>query len=181
MSRVQASKGPDVLIRAFRRLTEASLRLHIAGTGPALEACRSLAAGDPRIRFYGFVEGAERVRLVSTADCVVLPSLWPENAPVTIQDAFQFGPVVIASRIGGIPEMVSDCVNGLLVEPGDEAAIAAAIERLRQSPELRAKLRASALETASLYDMRFHVAHIVDAYQRLLLTDRVRPFDRRAA
>jgi glycosyltransferase involved in cell wall biosynthesis len=181
MSRVHGYKGPDFLIRAFRRLTEPSLRLHIAGMGPALEACRSLAAGDPRIRFYGFVEGAERIRLLSTADCLVLPSLWPENAPVTIQEAFQFGPVVIASRIGGIPEMVRDGVNGLLVEPGDEAAIAAAIERLHQSSDLLAKLRASALETARLYDIRFHVAQIVHAYQRLLVTDRVRPFDQRAA
>lgn len=181
MSRVQGDKGPDVLIRAFRRLTNPGLRLHIAGAGLALEACRSLAAGDPRIRFYGFVEGAQRVRLLSTADCVVVPSLWPENAPLTIPEAFQFGPVVIASRIGGIPEMVRDGVNGLLVEPGDEAGIAAAIERLRQSPELLAKLRASALETARLYDMRFHVAHLIDAYQRLLVTDRVRPFDQRAA
>jgi glycosyltransferase involved in cell wall biosynthesis len=181
MSRVQGSKGPDVLIRAFRRLTDPSLRLHIAGSGPALEVCRSLAAGDPRIRFYGFVEGAERIRLLSTADCLVLPSLWRENAPAGIQEAFQSGPVVIASRTGGIPEMVRDGVNGLLVEAGDEAGIAAAIERLHQSPELLAKLRASALETARLYDMRFHVAHIVEAYQRLLVTDRVRPFDQRAA
>jgi glycosyltransferase involved in cell wall biosynthesis len=181
IGRVQAYKGPDVLIRAFRRLADPSLRLHIAGAGPALEFCRSLANGDPRIRLYGFVEGAGRIRLLSTADCVVLPSLWPENAPVSIQEAFQFGPVVIASRIGGIPEMVRDGVNGLLVEPGDEAGIGAAIERLRSSPELAASLRASASETARLYDMRFHVAHLVDAYQRLLVTDRVGPFDQRAA
>jgi glycosyltransferase involved in cell wall biosynthesis len=181
MSRVQGYKGPDVLIRAFRRLTDPGLRLHIAGTGPAIETCRSLAAGDPRIRLYGFVQGAERIRLLSTADCVVLPSLWPENAPVSIQEAFQFGPVVIASRIGGIPEMVRDGVNGLLVEPGDEAGIGLAIERLRRSPELAARLRSSASETVRLYDMRFHVAHLTDAYQRLLLTDRLRPFDQRAA
>jgi glycosyltransferase involved in cell wall biosynthesis len=181
MGRVQSYKGPDVLIRAFRRLADPSLRLHIAGAGPALEVCRSLATGDPRIRLYGFVEGTERSRLLSTADCVVLPSLWPENAPVSIQEAFQSGPVVIASRIGGIPEMVRDGVNGLLVEPGDERAIAAAIERLRSSPDLVARLRASALETARLYDMRFHVAHLVDAYQRLLVSDRLRPFDQRAA
>jgi glycosyltransferase involved in cell wall biosynthesis len=77
--------------------------------------------------------------------------------------------------------MVRDGVNGLLVEAGDEAGIAAAIERLRSSPELAAKLRASAQETARLYDMRFHVTHLVDAYQRLLVNDRLRPFDRRAA
>jgi glycosyltransferase involved in cell wall biosynthesis len=180
MGRVQGYKGPDVLIRAFRRLADPSLRLHVAGAGPALELCRSLAAGDPRIRLYGFVEGAGRIRLLSTADCVVLPSLWQENAPVTIQEAFQAGIVLIASRIGGIPEMVQDGINGLLVEPGDESGIADAIERVWQSPELAAKLRASALETARLYDMRFHVARLIDAYQRLLLTDRVRPFDRAA-
>ena len=181
MGRLQSYKGPEILIRAFRRLTDPSLRLHVAGTGPALETCRSLAAGDARIRLYGFVDGEERSRLLSTADCVVLPSLWPENFPVTIQEAFQVGPVVIASRIGGIPEMVRDGINGLLVEAGDEAGIAAAIERLRSSPDLAAKLRASAQETARLYDMRFHVAHLVDAYQRLLVSDRLRPFDRRAA
>jgi glycosyltransferase involved in cell wall biosynthesis len=181
MGRVQSYKGPEVLIRAFRRLADPSLRLHIAGEGPALDGCRALAAGDPRIRFYGFVVGEERIGLLSTADCLVLPSLWPENYPVSIQEAFQSGPVVIASRIGGIPEMVRDRVNGLLVEPGDEGAVAAAIERLRTSPQLAATLRASAMETARLYDMRFHVAHLIEAYQRLLVSDRVRPFDRRAA
>ena len=140
-----------------------------------------MAAADDRIRFYGFVTGELRRSLIENADCMVLPSLWPDNYPVSIQEAFQSGPVVIASRIGGIPEMVRDGVNGLLVEPGDEAGIGAAIERLHASPDLAAKLRASALETSRLYDMRFHVAHLVDAYQRLLITDRVRPFDRRAA
>ena len=88
---------------------------------------------------------------------------------------------MIASRIGGIPEMVRDGVNGLLVEPGDAKGIAAAIERLRSSPELVARLRASASETARLYDMRFHVDRLIDAYQRLLVSDRLRPFDQHAA
>ena len=181
MGRVQFYKGTEVLIRAFRRTIDVSLRLHVAGTGPALDSCKALARGDDRIRFYGFVTGELRRSLIENADSLVLPSLWPDNYPVSIQEAFQSGPVVVASRIGGIPEMVRDGVNGLLVEPGDEAGIAAAIERLSSAPELVAKLRASAAETARLYDMRFHVAHLVDAYQRLLVTDRVRPFDQRAA
>ena len=181
MGRVQFYKGTEVLIRAFRRTSDAGLRLHIAGTGPSIDSCKAVARDDDRIRFHGFVGGELRRMLVENADCMVLPSLWPDNYPVSIQEAFQAGPVVIASRIGGIPEMVRDGVNGLLVEPGDEAGIAAAIECLRQSPKLAARLRASAAETARLYDMRFHVAHLVDAYQRLLVNDRVRPFDRRAA
>jgi glycosyltransferase involved in cell wall biosynthesis len=181
MGRVQRHKGIEVLVRAFRALSDPSLRLHVAGTGPLLDACKALAQADDRIRFYGFVAGELRRSLLENADCMVQPSLWPDNYPVTIQEAFQSGPVVIASRIGGIPEMVRDGVNGLLVEPGDETAIAAAIDHLHHSPELLAKLRASALETARLYDMRFHVAHLVDAYQRLLISDRLRPFDQRAA
>lgn len=173
--------GIDVLVRAFRSLRDGSLRLQVADRGPSLDAGRELARGDDRIRFYGVVDGEIRRTLLENADCMVLPSLWPENHLISIQEAFQAGRVVIASRIGEIPEMVRDGVNGLLVEPGDEAGVADAIERLRSSPELAAKLRASATETARLYDMRFHVAHLVDAYQRLLVTDRVRPFDRRAA
>jgi glycosyltransferase involved in cell wall biosynthesis len=180
MGRVQTYKGPQVLIRAFRRLPDPTLRLHIAGTGPDAEACQALADGDARIRLYGFVGGDAREALLNSADCMVLPSLWPELFGGSLE-AFQAGAVVIASRVGGIPEVVRDGVNGLLVKPGDEVGLAAAIERLRQSPELGVKLRASALETARLYDMRFHVAHLIDAYQRLLVTDRIRPFDQRAA
>ncbi len=181
LGRVQGYKGPDVLIRAFRQLTHPGLRLHIAGTGPDLGACRALAAGDHRIQFTGFVTGDALRALMALADCAVLPSRWPENAPVSIQEAFQAGPVVIASRIGGIPEMVSDSVNGLLVEPGNEAAIAGAIERLRQSPALAARLRAEAGRTARLYDMAFHTAHLADAYGRLIATNRVGPFKQAAA
>ena len=178
---VQSQTGIEVLVRAFRALPDPSLRLHVAGTGPSFDACKALAHADDRIRLYGPVGNELRRALIGNADCMVVPSLWPDNYPVSIHEAFESGAVVIASRIGGIPEMVSDGVNGLLVEPGDESGIAAAIQRLRLSPELLAKLRASALDTARLYDMRFHVARVIDAYQRLLVTDRVRPFDQRAA
>ena len=181
VGRVEQHREIEVLVRAFRALPDPSLRLHLVDTGPSLEACKLVAQADDRIRFYGEV-GSELPRtLIENADCIVVPSLRPDNYPVSIQEAFQAGPVVIASRIGGIPEMVQDGINGLLVEAGDESGIADAIERLRRSPELAAKLRASALETARLYDMRFHVAHLIDAYQRLLVTDRLRPFDQRAA
>ena len=178
---LERNSGIEVLVRAVRALPDPSLRLHIAGTGPSLDACTTLARADDRIRFYGEVGAELRRTLIENADCMVVPSLRPDNYPVSIQEAFEAGPVVIASRIGGIPEMVRDGINGLLVEPGDQSGIAAAIEGLRSSPELVAKLRASAKETARLYDMRFHIARLIDAYQRLLLTDRLRPFDQRAA
>ena len=116
-----------------------------------------------------------------TEDPFVFRSHWPEPFPVRIQEAFQSGAVVIANRVGGIPEMIRDGVNGLLVEPGDEAGIEAAIERLRRSPELAARVRASAAETARLYDMRFHTAHLTEAYRQLVSATRARNLDRRVA
>jgi len=113
-------------------------------------------------------------------DPYVFRSDWPEPFPVRIQEAFASGAVVIASRVGGIPEMIRDGVNGLLVEPGDEAAIAAAIERLRQSPELTARMRASALETARLYDMRFQIAQLTADYKQLLNASRAGDLHRAA-
>ena len=181
LGRVQGHKGTDLLVRAFRALVDPSLRLHVAGLGPMTAECRRLAEGDSRIKFHGFVSGALRQALLENSDCLVLPSRWPDNYPLSIQEAFQAGPVVIASRIGGIPEMVRDGLNGLLIDPGDEAAIGLAIERLRQSPELLLSLRAKAAETAHIYDMAFHTGQLTQAYRRLIAANRVRPFFRKAA
>lgn len=181
LGRVQQHKGPQVLIQAFRRLADPSLRLHIAGAGPDAAACQALAGGDDRIRFYGFIQGEALRGLMGLADSVVVPSLWPETFGLVALEAFQSGAVVIASRVGALPELVQDGVSGLLVDPGNEPALAAAIERVRTSPELVAKLRAEGLRRARLYDMTFHTAHLVDAYSRLIATNRVGPLKQAAA
>ena len=123
---------------------------------------------------------ARRARLEYT-ECVILPFLRPERFLVTIQEAFQSGAVVIAARVGALTEMVRDGVNGILVEPGDHAAIDAAIRRVQESPELAARLRAAAVETVRLYDMRFHIDRLSDAYQRLVTASRAGDLDRPAA
>jgi glycosyltransferase involved in cell wall biosynthesis len=143
---------------------------------------------------FGFFSPATRLVLPYGIDASDLPSAseqppsplvfrsnWPEPFPVAIQEAFRSGNIVIASRVGGIPEMIRDRVNGLLVEPGDEAGIGAAVERLQKSPELVERIRASALETARLYDMRFHIARLTGAYRQLRTAERVGDLDRPAA
>ena len=125
--------------------------------------------------------GIEPVARLRSTDHVVIRSAAAESDFLAIVEAFQSGAVVILTRSAGASEVVRDGVNGLLVEPGDEAGIAAAVERLRQSPGLAARLRAAALETARFYDMRFHTTHLTAAYRQLLNASRAGGLDRRAA
>ena len=78
---------------------------------------------------------------LASIDVLVVPSIWPENAPLVIQEAFLAGIPVVASRIGGIPEMVTDGKNGLLFTAGDAVALSRTLARLIDEPGLVDPLR----------------------------------------
>ena len=133
-------KGVDVLIRAFRGLGRPDLTLDLHGsltTHPAHVALlRREVEGDTRIRFHGpFAEG-EQERVLSAIDLLVLPSVWWENSPLTVLEALAAGVPVVASAIGGLPEIVADGDTGLLVPPSDPAALRQAIEDVTEGRRL---------------------------------------------
>jgi glycosyltransferase involved in cell wall biosynthesis len=121
---------------------------------------REAAAVDPRIRFVGYVTGDAKEALLDTAHCLIIPSLWFENAPVAVVEAAAHGLAVIASRIGGLPELVDEGRSGLLFEPGDIDGLTANMGGLIDGeltlPELAAASRTLA--------QRHSVSHMVDAY-----------------
>ncbi len=127
--------------------------LVVAGDGPergALER-RSRELGlDGRISFLGSVPRAQVLRLFRAADASVLPSAW-ENFPHTVVEALAVGCPVIATDVGGVPEVVRDGENGLLVPPGDPAALGAAIARFFADSELRRRLRDAAPRSVEGY------------------------------
>jgi glycosyltransferase involved in cell wall biosynthesis len=88
-----------------------------------------------RVRLVGFCE--DMSLLLSALDVVVVPSLRPDPLPGIVLEAMALARPVVASRIGGIPEMVDDGITGLLVDPGDAEALAAALARLVEAPERR--------------------------------------------
>jgi glycosyltransferase involved in cell wall biosynthesis len=136
-------KGIDILIRAFKGLAEEDVELKIFGKimpyagyetyGKELER---LIMQDKRIRLMGEVDHAEIHRAFSEIDILVVPSIWPENSPLVIQEAFLFKKPVIASRSGGIPELITDGENGILFEAGDEHALLRAIRLVVEQREL---------------------------------------------
>ena len=86
------------------------------------------------------------LRLFRAADASVLSSAW-ENFPHTVVEALTVGCPVIATAVGGVPEVVKDGVNGLLVVPGEPAALAGAIRRFFEEDALSAKLSAAASDS----------------------------------
>ncbi|MCJ7710000.1 MAG: glycosyltransferase, partial [Chloroflexi bacterium] len=143
-------KGQTHLVEACRQLVAGGVRVEctFVGDGPdraMLEARVKSARLNDRVRFAGQRTRAELVQLLVRADVLVAPSVQTrggkrEGIPVVLMEAMATGLPVIASRLSGIPELVTDEESGLLVQPGDPGALAAALARLAADTELRARL-----------------------------------------
>jgi glycosyltransferase involved in cell wall biosynthesis len=144
--RLTAQKDLGVALAALRELD--GVRLLIAGDGP--ERARLEAAAGERVEFLGPLPRAEVLGLLRAADAAILTSAW-ENFPHGVVEALAVGTPVIATRTGGVAEVVTDGENGLLVEPGDAGAFAAAVRRYLGDPELQARLRAAAAPSVAAY------------------------------
>jgi glycosyltransferase involved in cell wall biosynthesis len=138
--RLYPSKGQDVLLRALA--LEPSVHVSFAGDGPARATLVALAAELgvlDRCHFLGAIPRALIPALMARAVVTVVPSRDEAFGLVNIE-SLAVGTPVVASRVGGIPEIVRDGVEGLLVPPDDPAALAKAIHRILESPRLRSGL-----------------------------------------
>jgi glycosyltransferase involved in cell wall biosynthesis len=141
--RLTAQKALRVGIEAAR---SAGVELLIAGEGPERAELERLGHG----RFLGPLSRAAVLELFAAADAVLLSSAW-ENFPHVLVEALALGTPVIATRVGGVSEVVHDGENGLVVEPGDVGALAEAIGRFFSSQPLAARLRAAAVGSVAAY------------------------------
>ncbi len=120
--------------------------LLVLGDGPeraALERHAARLGLDDRVRFLGAGSREDVLTLFSAVDAALLTSAW-ENLPHTLLEALAVGTPVVATAVGGIPEVVEDGGNGLLVPPGDVDAIVTAVERLARDDALRGALAQAA-------------------------------------
>jgi glycosyltransferase involved in cell wall biosynthesis len=161
---LQPHKGIGVVLEAFSRVPDARASLDIAGAGAMAEHCRAAARRDPRITFHGFVSGVEKERLFGASDVLLFPSLCWEAIGLVMLEAFARGVPVIASRVGGIPEFVEDGRTGVLVEPGDAAALAGQIRRFADRPALVEAMREACRTHASRFTWARSASEMVDVY-----------------
>ena len=164
--RLGRQKAVGVLLTALADVDGVSLI--VAGDGPergALERRVSELGLDGRVRFLGSVPRETVLRLFRAGDASVLPSAW-ENFPHTVVEALAVGCPVIASAVGGVPEVVRDGENGLLVAPGDASALGDAISRFFADPGLRERLSAAAAGSVAGYSEDAVFAAIEDELER---------------
>ncbi|HEX7591676.1 MAG TPA: glycosyltransferase family 4 protein [Candidatus Limnocylindrales bacterium] len=144
--RLDAKYGPDVLIEALGLLpSDQPFELFMAGDGglrPALEARAAELGIASRVRFLGVLPHAEIAPLLADLDIFAMPSR-REEWGVAAAEASASGVPVVATRVGGIPEVVADGETGLLVPPENPEQLAAALARLIADSDLRARLGAA--------------------------------------
>jgi glycosyltransferase involved in cell wall biosynthesis len=145
-------KGVHVLLEAFRALEGDDLTLDLHGSRSVhpsyVASLERAAAGDPRIRFRGAFAEGEQPSVLAGLDALVLPSIWWENSPLTVLEAMAAGVAVVASRSGGVPEVVPEGM-GLLVPPGDAAALRSALADVAAGRKLGDARPAVALKTVA--------------------------------
>jgi len=168
LGRLSHEKGLDMLIRAVAKIDKG--RLLIVGQGPEEENLKRLTAelGARRVEFAGYKSGAELTRILAESQFVVLPSRWYENLPFAVMEAFASSKAVVASAIGGIPEMVDDGVNGFLFPMGNVDALAGRLEKMLADRDLREKMGRRAREKAEkLYRRDGHYERIMAIYREV--------------
>ncbi len=164
------SKGVHVLAEAFLRLAEprASLRIH----GPFVpyhgdtgyEArIRGLLRASPGAEVHGAFPHSSLAQVLAGFDVLVAPSLWEENAPLSVEEAFQARLPVLASDHGGLRERVRDGIDGLLFRPGDPADLARVMRRLLDEPGLLERL---GREPRLAPTLEVHADALLDCYAR---------------
>lgn len=169
VANLRAEKGYDVLLEAAQIVAERGLPVRFAavGRGPLkqeLETRHSeLGLGD-HFSFLG--PRGDVPRLLAGSDIFVLPS-HHEGMPVTLMEATSIGLAIVATKVGGVPGILTDQESALLVAPGRPDLMADAVARLAADPELRRSLGTAAQTLSTRFDVAAASHRIEDIYRRL--------------
>jgi glycosyltransferase involved in cell wall biosynthesis len=154
-------KGVHVLLDAYRRLNAPPELLMVGRVEMRLPA----TAG---VRFLGPLPHAATMWLWRACSIAVVPSTWLEPFGLVALEAMTLGRPVVASRIGGLADIVKDEITGIAVPPGDPVALAAALQRLIDDPELAARLGQAGRLAAHQYSLEVVVPRVEAAYRQVL-------------
>lgn len=164
---VKRHKGQHNLIEVARRWQRShpDVLFMLVGSGSDAAELKALAAGLGNVEFAGQVSNVDDY--LDLFDLFVFPSLM-EGLGSILLDAMCFGLPIVASDVGGIPEIVEDGGNGLLVPPDDPTQLAMALERVLGDPALQASMRRQNIDKAQTYSASAMASAYEAQYQRVL-------------
>jgi glycosyltransferase involved in cell wall biosynthesis len=163
--RISPEKGIDTLLAAAERLPQVPVR--IAGDGPIRGQLSEKAPKNAR--FLGLLDRSQMSNFYRKARFLIVPSVWFEVSPMVILEAMSRGLPVIASRIGGLAELVEDGVTGFLFEPGNVEDLAKKMKRLWDNPDLCRQIGIGGREKAMRkYSEDIYYKHLMVVYERAI-------------
>lgn len=180
LGRLTHDKGVLETIEAMKLLVDEGrrdLRFLVAGLGPYEQQLRDRVREldlSEYVTFLGAVFGEDKIALWRRADLLVFPTYFVEGLPYTVLEALASGTPAITTRMGAIPDVVVDGVQGLLVPTRDPRAVAEAVRRLADDPELRQRMARAAVERARQHYGVERLARDFDALFRAVLDAPVR-------
>lgn len=154
VGRIVTDKGIYETIEAFNSLNQRATELWIIGDGKDKEKIKELTK-NKHIKFFGHLK--DPLPTLARADCLLAPS-YHEALGLSIIEGLMLGLPVIATKVGGIPEIIADGINGLLVPPRDTTALANAMDEIITDPTLAKRL---ARQARQVYEQKFDLDNIV--------------------
>lgn len=178
IGRFTAQKGHRFLIQAAQRVCESvpGVRFLLIGDGELKSDIQRMIAARGMAEQFRLLDQTDDIYSFYPAlDLFVLPSLW-EGLPYTLLEAMAFRRAVVATRVGGVGDVITDGVDGLLVPPADAYALASAMLALLENPTLRAQLAQAATQTvARRFQKATMLRHITSVYEETWLAVRPAP------
>lgn len=160
-------KGLGFLLDAFAKY-EGDARLQIVGGGPLRGLVEERAQHDKRIVYLGYTPQEEVMKCIAAVDAVVVPSLCYENSPTVIYEALSAGIPLLASRIGGVGELIQNGKTGILFTPGDESDLLRAITVLDAEKDAFAQRRDVMRETVAPYVLSKYADRLVELFTEVI-------------
>ncbi len=176
LGRMDDNKGPVRILKAVSEFSDTMstrVRIHMAGDGE-VELVRRAAAslGLKRVAVIeDWVTPERRDEILAQGDVFVLPSLF-EGMPMSLLEAMSWGLPVVTTPVGGIPEVVTDGVEGFLVQPNDVGALRDALSRLISDPDLRLRMGKAARESVKRFDIETYEGSLTRLYRQVVQRER---------
>lgn len=169
LGRLTPEKGVMTILRVAEKLHQSTF--DIVGVGPLEHDLKEMVRKRnlPNVHFYGFLEGESRFNYLEKATALIVPSLWDEQFPMVTIEAFRMGVPVVATRMGGLPDIIQEGKSGFLFDPGDAEGLSHILEILSNDENLRKSVSIGARDRfVNCFSEEVYYPRLMKIYQKAI-------------